>query len=198
MWQLIINGPGYFDTAYELPEGVTHMGRADENDIVLSGDLVSRKHARITVKGDELQAEDLGSRNGSKVNGTPLVGTKPLKDLNLIQPKIDPAIQRIMAAPYSLQGLKTCNQYRTAVAGLTVVLGPDVDAAENQHKDKSPAEQALSLGESAAGSLIPFSGVIRRLSGAEAKQNYAKAAIFAGSLRRAYLKGTARAKGCKL
>ena len=46
MWQLIINGPGYFDTAYELPEGVTHMGRADENDIVLSGDLVSRKHAR--------------------------------------------------------------------------------------------------------------------------------------------------------
>ena len=58
MWQLIINGPGYFDTAYELPEGVTHMGRADENDIVLSGDLVSRKHARITVKGDELQAED--------------------------------------------------------------------------------------------------------------------------------------------
>ena len=47
MWQLIINGPGYFDTAYELPEGVTHLGRADENDIVLSGDLVSRKHARI-------------------------------------------------------------------------------------------------------------------------------------------------------
>ena len=40
MWQLTINGPGYFDTAYDLPEGVTMMGRADENDIVLSGDLV--------------------------------------------------------------------------------------------------------------------------------------------------------------
>lgn len=85
MWQLIINGPGYFDTAYELPEGVTHMGRADENDIVLSGDLVSRKHARINVKGDELQAEDLGSRNGSKVNGTPLIGTKPLKAGDTLQ-----------------------------------------------------------------------------------------------------------------
>ena len=85
MWQLIINGPGYFDTAYELPEGVTHMGRADENDIVLSGDLVSRKHARVTVKGDELQAEDLGSRNGSKVNGTPLVGTSPLKAGDTLQ-----------------------------------------------------------------------------------------------------------------
>ena len=55
MWQLIINGPGYFDTAYDLPEGVTTLGRADENDIVLSGDLVSRKHARIHVKADDLQ-----------------------------------------------------------------------------------------------------------------------------------------------
>ncbi len=79
MWQLIINGPGYFDTAYDLPEGVTTLGRADENDIVLSGDLVSRKHARIYVKGDQLEMEDLGSRNGSKVNGQPLHGMVVLR-----------------------------------------------------------------------------------------------------------------------
>jgi len=30
MWQIIINGPGYFDTPYDLPEGVTSLGRADE------------------------------------------------------------------------------------------------------------------------------------------------------------------------
>ncbi len=74
MWQIIINGPGYFDTAYELPEGVTHLGRADENDIVLGGDLVSRRHARLVVNGDTLRIEDLGSRNGSRVNGSPLSG----------------------------------------------------------------------------------------------------------------------------
>ena len=79
MWQIIINGPGYFDTAYDLPEGITSLGRADENDIVLSGDLVSRKHARIHVMGDELEFEDLGSRNGSRLNGEPLLGTVPLK-----------------------------------------------------------------------------------------------------------------------
>lgn len=79
MWQLIINGPGYFDTTYDLPEGVTTLGRADENDIVLSGDLVSRRHARITAKGDALSVEDLGSRNGSKLNGQPLIGTADLK-----------------------------------------------------------------------------------------------------------------------
>lgn len=85
MWQLTINGPGYFDTAYDLPEGVTMMGRADENDIVLSGDLVSRKHARITVRGDLLTVEDLGSRNGSKLNGQPLEGLQNAKAGDVLQ-----------------------------------------------------------------------------------------------------------------
>ncbi|MFT3711047.1 MAG: FHA domain-containing protein [Archangium sp.] len=78
MWQLIINGPGYFDTAYDLPEGVTQVGRADENDIVLSGDLVSRKHCRIHVKDGGVVFEDLGSRNGTKLNAEKVVGSVDL------------------------------------------------------------------------------------------------------------------------
>lgn len=78
-WQIVINGPGYFDTAYDLPEGTTTLGRADENDIVLSGDLVSRKHARLHVGNDQLTLEDLGSRNGTRVNGQPLTGSIALK-----------------------------------------------------------------------------------------------------------------------
>jgi adenylate cyclase len=78
MWQIIINGPGYFDTPYDLPEGATSLGRADENDIVLGGDLVSRKHAKLHVEGDSLRVEDLGSRNGSRVNGIPFQGTRKL------------------------------------------------------------------------------------------------------------------------
>lgn len=79
VWQLIINGPGYFDTAYDLADGVTQVGRADENDIVLSGDLVSRKHCRIHVKGDGVVFEDLGSRNGTKLNAETVVGSVDLK-----------------------------------------------------------------------------------------------------------------------
>ncbi|MBQ4334456.1 MAG: FHA domain-containing protein, partial [Myxococcaceae bacterium] len=70
MWQLIINGPGYFDTAYELPDGETTLGRADENDVILSGDQVSRRHARLYFEGDALFFEDLGSRNGTRLNGS--------------------------------------------------------------------------------------------------------------------------------
>lgn len=79
MWQIIINGPGYFDTPYDLPEGITSLGRADENDVVLSGDLVSRRHARIHVRSEEVSLEDLNSRNGTRVNGEPRLGTTPLK-----------------------------------------------------------------------------------------------------------------------
>jgi class 3 adenylate cyclase len=78
MWQLVINGPGYFDTKYDLPAGTTSVGRADENDIVLSGDLVSRRHARFHVTEEGLQFEDLGARNGSRLNGERVVGTHPV------------------------------------------------------------------------------------------------------------------------
>lgn len=126
------------------------------------------------------------------------IGERPLKDLNIIKPKVAPEIERVMAAPYSLKGISSCAQFKTAIGKLTAVLGPDVDSPQTQSKDKTPAEAALSLGESAAGGIIPFSGLVRRITGAEARQKYAQAAVYAGSVRRAYLKGTARAKGCKV
>jgi class 3 adenylate cyclase len=79
MWQLVINGPGYFDTAYELPEGVISLGRGDDNDIVLSGDLVSRKHARIIRDNEAVFVEDLGSRNGSRLNDVEFRGRVSLR-----------------------------------------------------------------------------------------------------------------------
>src|SRR5690606_29763858 len=53
----------------ELPEGETLLGRADDNRIVLAGSLVSRRHARLVVAGERLFVEDVGSRNGTGVNG---------------------------------------------------------------------------------------------------------------------------------
>lgn len=74
MWQVVIHGPGYFDSSFDLPEGETTLGRADENEIVLSGDLVSRRHARFVVRGTTFTVEDLGSRNGCKLNNKPFTG----------------------------------------------------------------------------------------------------------------------------
>ena len=84
MWQILINGPGYFDTSYNLPEGDTHLGRADENEVVLTGDKVSRRHARIRVNGGQVTLEDLGSRNGTQLSQKPVQGSISLSDGDVV------------------------------------------------------------------------------------------------------------------
>lgn len=45
------------------------VGRSSDLDLVLADDMVSRKHARISVRGGEVTIQDLGSTNGIFVNG---------------------------------------------------------------------------------------------------------------------------------
>src|SRR5215210_7928505 len=45
------------------------VGRSSDLDMVLVEDMVSRKHARITMQQDQIWIEDLGSTNGTFVNG---------------------------------------------------------------------------------------------------------------------------------
>jgi len=45
------------------------VGRSSELDMVLVEDMVSRRHAKITVTGDQIFIQDLGSTNGTFVNG---------------------------------------------------------------------------------------------------------------------------------
>src|ERR1700690_1551883 len=45
------------------------VGRSSDLDMVLVEDMVSRKHARIAMQSDQIWIEDLGSTNGTFVNG---------------------------------------------------------------------------------------------------------------------------------
>src|SRR5580700_4095049 len=45
------------------------VGRSSDLDMVLVEDMVSRKHARIAMQTDQIWIEDLGSTNGTFVNG---------------------------------------------------------------------------------------------------------------------------------
>ena len=54
---------------HEIREGVTTIGRAKENDFVISDALVSRQHARITLNRGNCTIRDLGSGNGTFLNG---------------------------------------------------------------------------------------------------------------------------------
>ena len=55
------------------------LGRADDNDIILDGPLVSRHHLRLTVDASgQVTAMDLGSLNGTRYNGQPLFARRPV------------------------------------------------------------------------------------------------------------------------
>lgn len=51
------------------PDREILVGRSSDLDMVLVEDMVSRKHAKISITGDQIFIQDLGSTNGSFVNG---------------------------------------------------------------------------------------------------------------------------------
>jgi hypothetical protein len=61
------------------------IGRAEECDVVIAERQVSRHHARIRLDGEEYVIEDLGSKNGTFVNGQELEGPHVLQDDDEIQ-----------------------------------------------------------------------------------------------------------------
>ncbi len=63
-----------------LVHGVTLLGREPGCLITLLDALVSRRHARIRCDGDTAVIEDLGSRNGTRVNGILISGPHFLRD----------------------------------------------------------------------------------------------------------------------
>ncbi len=58
----------------KLPEGTLDVGRMADCWLTLDDDLASRYHARFHVSPTEVEVEDLGSRNGTYVNGERLSG----------------------------------------------------------------------------------------------------------------------------
>ncbi len=52
-----------------VPDKQILIGRSSDLDMVLVEDMVSRKHARIQTQGEQIWIEDLGSTNGTFVNG---------------------------------------------------------------------------------------------------------------------------------
>ena len=72
--------PGLRDgAAYDLTQGAL-LGRGAEADIVLEDSFSSSRHARLFAQGDVVVLEDLGSTNGTYLNGEPLGGPQPLHD----------------------------------------------------------------------------------------------------------------------
>jgi hypothetical protein len=65
---------------FDLPPGPTLIGRGDDCHITIFDPAISRRHARISVDDQHAVLEDLGSRNGCRVNGIPVKEAIELSD----------------------------------------------------------------------------------------------------------------------
>jgi len=122
------------------------------------------------------------------------VALLPLADLNLERDEIPPVLVQAKASPYADDALDNCMAVRAAIGDLDAVLGEDFDMP-----GVKAAGGGLEVGKvarSVVGMLIPYRGVIREVSGANAHAKAFKEAIVAGMMRRAYLKGLGQAMDC--
>jgi ABC transport system ATP-binding/permease protein len=70
MWILTTSDPAIDATTFRLPSGsVKTIGRSAGAEFIVEAPLVSRLHCQLTATAASLQVKDLGSTNGTFVNG---------------------------------------------------------------------------------------------------------------------------------
>lgn len=133
----------------------------------------------------------------------------PLSDLNLVHAEIPAVLEAIQKRPYQLPSETSCEALISEIRALDAVLGPDLDTPPSESNPgliERGTEQAKGAAVGAAvgaikhttEGLVPFRGWVRKLSGAERYSKKVQAAISAGIVRRAFLKGVSVTEKCVL
>ncbi len=127
----------------------------------------------------------------------------PLHDVNLVRTKIPDSLLDAIDAPYARPRPMTCSELAAEIAPLDEALGPDLDrpvTADNpsllQRGGVLGRDTAADAVRSTVEGLIPYRAWVRKLTGAEQHDRLVAAAIAAGAVRRAYLKGLGLSLRC--
>lgn len=84
-FELTITAGSGAGTRYNLAGAETTIGRIADNTIVLADPLVTRRHASLSIHGASVLLRDLGSANGTWVNGERVSGTRELREGDTLQ-----------------------------------------------------------------------------------------------------------------
>jgi hypothetical protein len=122
--------------------------------------------------------------------------TAPLRDTGIKKTKVADVLLLAASAPYSLQGMRSCAAISAEIRELNDALGNDIDVPA-EHKGES-AELAAAAARATVNTLIPGLGLVKVITGASKAEKRAEAAVYAGSVRRGFLKGVGLQRGCKV
>ncbi len=140
---------------YSLNEPVTSIGRGPDNTIVLKDETVSTRHARLSRSDNSISITDLGSSNGTQVNGR----------------EIDPK-SAVALNPGDTVAIGSF----TLTLTTTSAKAPTGETEKKTEVGKSPAakgEEPPSTGRPAAASAFTFANIPRLIvSTPEGKKEY--------------------------
>ena len=69
---LMVSTRGGRPVHFDLGGALISIGRASDNDVIVDDPMVSRHHCQLKLQHGAYSFADLGSRNGSRVNGQPV------------------------------------------------------------------------------------------------------------------------------
>lgn len=145
----------------------------------------------VGVCGTAALAQE-GARQVSTIEETGDKITEPFDGKEVPQ-----KLKDIQDDPYSLSGLGRCAAIIAEVRELNEVLGPDVNEKVDKSLAKKREETAGRVAGSTIGSIIPFGGLIGEVTGANAERRRYNRAVYAGTVRRGFLKGVGLQRGCR-
>jgi ABC-type multidrug transport system ATPase subunit len=191
IWQTVTlqfkAGPGSLAAIPEPPQATRHLdlrghdtltiGRDQGNDTVLDHPLVSRFHARLTRRGATYMIEDLGSTNGTFVNGQRITAPQRLNEGDTI--RIGP--YRLVFSVQAIQQFDDAGNFRLDALHLNKVVGKGINILQDISLSIYPCEFVALVGVSGAGKSTlldalsgfrPATGGVVLLNGDELYRNF--------------------------
>jgi len=120
MARLVLLSEGFTGRTFELKTEKTTVGRVSDNAFEIPEASVSSHHAELTLKGNELHIKDLGSTNGTFINGEKVMEgvVKPgqILRLGMIEMRLETADP--VAAAAASKKVQTLDQTRVIPQGV--------------------------------------------------------------------------------
>jgi len=134
-YMIVVEGPRT-GARFPLVDGANILGRAPGNAVRLEDQSVSRQHSEVTKGESGWMVKDLGSKNGTVVNGNPIQGSVVIGHKDVVKTGIYQL--RLITQPTSLEEEMTLPA-ELAVSDRTVFVAAPADGLTSE-MDDVPAE----------------------------------------------------------